>query len=163
MVESQSAGQGHRFQDRHWPQPEVKDSNQPTWARESGDAVRDEHSEREITAHSYLEEVRAWVAAPPDLDHRELERQRDAQRLPAGHDDVFALEPEAESTSPRSGRPEALEVQDLNLSIGTISIVIEEPKQTAPAPLPVPPRADRSPERPASEPTRLSRYYLTRR
>jgi hypothetical protein len=75
---------------------------------------------------------------------------------------VFALEPEVEPTPPRPGRPEALEVQDLNLSIGTISIVIEEPKQTASAALPAPPRVERSPERPASEPTRLSRYYLGR-
>ena len=47
-------------------------------------------------------------------------------------------------------------------AIGTISIVIEEPKQTAPTALPAPPRVERSPERPASEPTRLSRYYLRR-
>lgn len=149
--------------------PEVKDPDppQPTRVREPADAVRDEHLEREVIVHSYLEEVRAWVAAPPEPDQRELgqrelEQRRVAQRPPAGRSDVFALEPEAEATVPRSGRPEALEVQNLNLSIGTISIVIEEPKQTAPAALPAPPRADRPPERLASEPTRLSRYYLTR-
>jgi hypothetical protein len=201
MVESQFAAQGPRAQGRRAPRPEAKDSDQsqPTRVREPADAVRDEHLEREMIVHSYLKEVRAWVAAPPELDQRELERQRDAERPPAGHrdvfalepeveptaaprpgrpealerqrvaerppaghSDVFALEPETEPTAPRSGRPEALEVQDLNLSIGTISIVIEEPKQTAPAALPTSPRADRSPERPASEPTRLSRYYLTR-
>jgi hypothetical protein len=144
--------------------PEVKDSDprQPSGVRESAGAVRDEHLEREMIVHSYLEEVRAWVAAPPEFDQREQEPQRDVERAPAEYRDVFALEPEAEPTTPRSGRPDALEVQDLNLSIGTISIVVEEAKQTAPAPLPVLPRADRSPERPASEQTRLSRYYLTR-
>ena len=62
--------------------------------------------------------------------------------------------------SPPPGRPEGLEVQDLSLSIGTISIVIEEPAQTVPAAIPAPPRADGLPEPPASQPTRLSRYYL---
>jgi hypothetical protein len=164
-AEIRFATQGERPRGRHAPRSEAKESDppQPTSLGEAANAVRDEPLVRKMIAHRYLNEVKAWVAAPQTFDHREAERQRDAQRPPAGHREVFDLEPQLEPTTAlQSARPEALEVQDLNLSIGTISIVIEEPAQAAPAAPPVPPRSDRALERPASEPTRLSRYYLAR-
>jgi hypothetical protein len=127
--------------------------------------------ERETIVRNYLKEVRAWVSAPPDIDQRELDWQRDADRPPApraterslvSHSDVFALESEIRPATPKPVRSESLEVQDLNLSIGTISIVIEEPKQIVPAAVPAPTSMDSSSGRVASEPTRLSRYYLGR-
>lgn len=138
IVESRSAAQDPQAHGRHAPRPDAKGSRQPqptppTEVRESADAIRDEHVEGETIVRSYLKEVRAWVAAPPEFDRRQPERQRDEHLLSAGRRDELALEPEVEPATPRPGRPEALEVQDLNLSIGTISIVIEEPKQTAPA------------------------------
>jgi hypothetical protein len=150
-------------------QPVAGDSGKPRPIGDKvpADAPRDERWERERNVHRYLREVRAWVAEPPEFPLPELERQLDTEPRPGGHgaegitagqSDVLAFEPEVQPAAPRTGAPGMLEVQDLNLSIGTISIVVEEPKQ-APA-LPVPPRVDRSPERPASGLTRLSRYYL---
>lgn len=163
MVERQFARQGGaRAQNRQAPRLEAKhaDQRQPARAREQGDAVLDEQMKREAIVRNYLKEVRTWVAEPLEIDERELTRERDAERMP-GNRDVFTLEQEVDAPSlSQPGRPETLEVQDLNLSIGTISIVIEEPKQTAPAALPAPPSVDRSVERTTNEPTRLSRYYL---
>jgi len=98
--------------------------------------------------------VRAWVSAPPEFDQVELERPREPARPSSGDD--------ADRSIGVRNREFALEaeVQDLSLSIGTISIVIEEPKQTAPAVQPAWPKVDSSAAPPASEPTRLSRYYL---
>ena len=143
------------------PRSGAQGSDQPpaTSVTEAADRVRDEHLTRKTIVHSYLREVRAWVAATPEVDEREVEWQRDAERPSAGSD-LFALEPRVEPDAPRANRPQALEVQDLNLSIGTISIVIEEPQQAVPAALPAPPGVNRSPEQPGSQPTRLSRYYL---
>jgi hypothetical protein len=162
VVESQIAARGPRAQGRHTPRREGKDSGQPepTGDGDPAEAVRDEPFERERVVHDYLKEVRAWVAAPPEFDPQRLERERDAERSLAGHGELVAIEPEVQLTAPQPDRRGALELQDLSLSIGTISIVIEEPKQTAAVALPPPPRGDSSPERPASEPTRLSRYYL---
>jgi hypothetical protein len=135
------------------------------------DAIHDEDVERTTTVHNYLKEVRAWVSAPPEPDRQELEWQRDAERLPAphraerplaSHNDAVDLEREIQPAHGRAARSETLEVQDLNLSIGTISIIIEEPKQIAPTAHQPSVRVDSSRERPASEPTRLSRYYLGR-
>ena len=173
MVESRSAARNPEAQGRQAPRLETKDAGQPkpTGDRQPADAVRDEHVERETIVHNYLKEVRAWVSAPPELEQRELEWRRDAERSPAPHgaeqspatqSEVFALEREVQPASRRPARSESLEVQDLNLSIGTISIVIEEPKQIAPVAVQAPARVDSPRERPASEPTRLSRYYLGR-
>lgn len=165
LVESQFAALGPRAAGLRASQSEAKysDQPQPTSVGESTDAARHEHGEREMIVRNYLKEVRAWVAAPTELDQSELERPRARERRAAEHKEVFALASEVEPTVPRPGRPETSEVQDLNLSIGTISIVIEEPKQAAPAPFAAAPRVERAPERPAGpEPTRLSRYYLRR-
>ena len=128
--------------------------------RELSDAALDERMEREVIVHNYLKEVRAWVAATPEIGDSELDRQRQAEVRQESRD-VFGLEQEPDAPSPsQPGRREGLEVQDHNLSIGSISIVIEEPKQNAPVALAPPARVERSPERTMSEPTRLSRYYL---
>jgi hypothetical protein len=135
------------------------------------DSVDDEPAQRETIVRNYLKEVRAWVSAPPELDQRQPEGRRDAERLPAlavaeqflaNRGDAFPLDREVRRPTHLPTVSETLDVQDLNLSIGTVSIVIEEPKQIAPAGLQPPPRVDGPRERPASEPTRLSRYYLGR-
>jgi hypothetical protein len=118
--------------------------------------VHDERVERELIVHQYLQEVSAWVAGTPEGGEPEPERPS------AAHGDALALEPPPGPGPPRAGRPETPDVQDLTLSIGTISIVIEEPALPAPAQPPSPPRVERSSEPRASEPTRLSRFYLGR-
>ena len=128
-------------------------------------------AEPETTFANFLKEVRAWVSAPPELDQPELEWHREGERspavlgagqsVPAGRD-VFALEREAPTTAHHSNQSDPLDAQELNLSIGTISIVVEAPTQIAPSVPQAPPRVDSPRERSASEPTRLSRYYLER-
>jgi hypothetical protein len=123
------------------------------------DVTLAERSDREVVVRDYLKEVRAWVAATPETDESEFDRQ--PQSEPQRSDDVvFALERETEAP-PRTtpGELRAPEAQDLNLSIGTISIVIEEPQRSVVAPVVVPPPVAHAPET-RSEPTRLSRYYL---
>jgi hypothetical protein len=173
MVERQPARQDPPADGRQPQRPEAKQAEQakPVGDREVVDAVREQHVERETIVRNYLKEIRAWVSAPPELDQRELELPRDSDRRLARHDaersvvgrsDVFALEREVLAATPQPAQSESLEVQDLNLSIGTISIVIEEPKQIAHAAVPSPTGMESSPGSRASEPTRLSRYYLER-
>ena len=120
--------------------------------------ARAERSDREVIVRNYLKEVRAWVAATPETDESLFDRQ--PQSEPQRSDDVFALERETEAP-PRTtpGELRAPEAQYLNLSIGTISIVIEEPQRSVVAPVVAPPTVAHAPET-RSEPTRLSRYYL---
>jgi hypothetical protein len=173
IVESHSVARDLQARNREAPRPGAKDPGQADARgnREAGGASRDRQAERESIVGNYLKEVTAWVSAPPELDRQDLESQRDAQRLPAphraerplaSHDDVVDLGREIQPAGGRAGRSETLDVQELNLSIGTISIVIEEPKQVAPTPHQPPVRVDSSRERPMSEPTRLSRYYMGR-
>lgn len=129
-------------------------------AGEPSDAMLDARMEREVFVHNYLKEVRAWVAATPLIEEEEYKQQRES-KTPREGSDALMLEHEAEASSvSQDARAAELEVQDLNLSIGSISIVIEEPKQSVAASLAPPPRVESVPARAASEPTRLSRYYL---
>ena len=109
----------------------------------------------------YLREVSAWIAAKPETLDADLNRQ---QGLEARNEDSrrdFSLERETNpATPPLPPRMREPELQDLSLSIGTISIVIEEPNQQAaipPSPQPVAPNVTQERGR---EPTSLSRYYL---
>ena len=147
------------------PEATGKESLQPTTAVERIDpAVLDEHLEQEVIVRNYLKEVRAWVAASPAMQEEKLEQDGGREgRLGSG--DVFSLEHEINSAPfPQAGRSEAPAVQDLSLSIGTISIVIEEPQKGIPAPLVTQPVVERSARPNAQgndrEPTNLSRYYL---
>ncbi len=125
-------------------------------ASEPSDAASDERTERAALVRNYLNEVRAWVSAPPEFAEREqpVDARQESRAL-------FALEQEVYApSSAHDGRPEGLAEQNLNLSIGSISIVIEEPQQSTPAPLAAPPRVEHAPAQTTSEATRLSRYYL---
>ncbi len=119
-----------------------------------------EQLEWEVTFQNYLKEVRAWVAATPETDERGLGHQSRPGVPPERNRSLFALEQEINTaSSPLHGQGQESAVQDLSLSIGTISIVVEEPKTKIPVP-PPPTRAERTAERITSEPTSLSRYYL---
>ena len=114
----------------------------------------------EAMVRDYLKEVRAWTAATPAIDGRTPEQDEWAQAL-REHRDVLTFGQESgAASSARDDRAEEPEVQDVSLSIGNISIVIEEPKKDAPAPTAVTPAAERSHERTGREPASLSRYYL---
>jgi hypothetical protein len=115
-------------------------------------------SEQEAAVRNYMKEVRAWVAtSPADEGPLEQEDWSDVREQPGN---VFALEDETNAVSvPRDELPADKGVQELSLSIGNISIVIEEPQKNLPA-LATPPSIERSHVETASEPTSLSRYYL---
>ncbi len=116
----------------------------------------EDQPDREAIVRNYLKDVRAWVAASPAIE----ESSGPASERDTGLDvwttttakqrDVFSLEYEAVEP----------QIQDLSLSIGNISIVVEEPGTDAAPPAPAPPPVERSHQRAESEPTRLSRYYL---
>jgi hypothetical protein len=117
-------------------------------------------SEQETAIRTYMKEVRAWVAGVPMADERALEPD-DWSGLRPETTNVFAFEPETDAASvPRHERAADMGVSDLSLSIGNISILIEEPKKDLPPPPATPPSAQSSPLQTASEPTSLSRYYL---
>jgi hypothetical protein len=61
---------------------------------------------------------------------------------------------------PDGWRAAAPEQQDLTLSIGTIKIVVEEPRAQAAAP--APPATTETFERTNTAPADLSRYYINR-
>jgi hypothetical protein len=132
-------------------------------ASQRAEPNRDQRSERELIVLNYMKEVRAWVAAPPVIDETPPESVEWSEATPARRD-VFVFEHEQESdvsAFPHHDRAAEPQVQDVSLSIGNISIVIEEPASNAPSPVATPPAAARSPELSMSEPTSLSRHYLS--
>ena len=137
---------------------EVQEPFQRTNGAEQTEPALDE-TDQELIVHNYLKEVRAWVAATPAIDEIELEQSNWAEVQHSREALAREQETDVASFSQRDVTQEPA-VQDLNLSIGSISIVIEEPKKDAPAPAPAPQRAEIAPARSASESTNLSRYYL---
>jgi hypothetical protein len=115
-----------------------------------------EETEQVTTMRDYLKEVLAWVAATPERD----ELQGSSLTTQPAISERIEIQAKDEISSP--AQPAMIEpmVQDLNLSIGNISIVVEEPRQNVAAQVVAPLRNERSSERATSEPTRLSRYYV---
>lgn len=120
----------------------------------------DDPREQEAIVRNYLKVVKAWVAEPPAIDERTTEQDDWEQALHKRRDVVSFDAARGLASTPRSDRREEPEVQDVSLSIGNVSIVIEEPKKDAPAATTAAPSVERSYERPAREPASLSRYYL---
>src|SRR5215216_5443731 len=114
--------------------------------------------ERARVARNQLKEVIAWVTANPNnLEEEPLPEILISSRSVSGRDP--ADHSQLDSLSPQPARAHAPEIQDFSLSIGNISIVIDEPKQDAPT-LPTPPPIIERPPEIANRPTDLSRYYL---
>ena len=120
-------------------------------------------NDRRQLFQNQLKEVIAWITSPPD----EVEQSPQALETTPGvigaqqtTSNVFVREPEQRRPLAQSITPREPQVQDLSLSIGTISIVVEEPRQDHPVSLTPPPVTQTSPQPAAPEPTRLSRYYL---
>ena len=104
-----------------------------------------------------LKEVIAWITSPPE----EVE-QTTFEVIEAQRDTSKAIIQEREEKRPvdRPANNNEPQINDLSLSIGTISIVVEESKQNFPVSL-TPAPTTHTPLPPvAPEPTRLSRYYL---
>jgi hypothetical protein len=112
------------------------------------------------TLQDYLSEIRAWMTS--DSESTAEIDQRQALEPGSKHPSEQSTRTRDISTSsPLSAKPQPPEQQDLSLSIGTISIVIEEPNRAvAAAPQPVAPPVANMTQETAKEPTSLSRYYL---
>ncbi len=112
---------------------------------------------------SYLKEVMEWIAARPDTDEDDTTSQiSDAYTAITN---TWGLDQTNETyIASRSDQTRDPDIQDLNLSIGTISIVVEDPsghESLAPALPAAPIQTQSAPSSAAShEPTNLSRYYL---
>ena len=115
--------------------------------------------EREVMVRQYLREVRAWVAASPMPDD-DIVSEAQSWSDPQPESVAFTVGRESIPTA-QPGTPDQIDVHDMNLSIGNISIVIEEPNPPAAAAV-IAPTPSVPPPQPQTrhEPVSLSRYYL---
>lgn len=113
--------------------------------------------EREVLVRQYLREVRAWVAASPMPDDETVFESRSIDKQPETV--AFTVERDSIPTAQPDQRDQ-IDVHDMNLSIGNISIVIEEPQPLAAAVIAPTPSAPPPQPQTRPEPTSLSRYYL---
>lgn len=108
---------------------------------------------------AYWQAVQDWVAAPPVRVRENRESSIDPSEL-----NPVLEQSEARPFSPpvASHLPQHIETQDLILSIGTISLTVEEPQREIRQPQPTRSRPE-PPARPAHPSSRLSRHYLRAR
>jgi hypothetical protein len=122
----------------------------------------DDAVERQSVVRNYLKEISEWISTPVLADEEASFTSEDrgsSTGNPARRAERMNISPMATPDRSRTGTPEQ---QDLTLSIGTIKIVVEEPRAQAAA-LPVPPATtERTFERTTTAPTDLSRYYINR-
>jgi hypothetical protein len=120
-----------------------------TEQRRSGLAER---VERQLIVQNYLKEISEWISTPVATEEESASLIADVSG--ASNSDLRRRADQSRTAAP--------EQQDLTLSIGTIKIVVEEPRaQPAPPPAPL---ANTEPafERATTAPTDLSRYYINR-
>jgi len=116
--------------------------------------------QREVMVRQYLREVRAWVAAAPmPEDDSVSESQQSSWTDQQPESVAFTVARESVPTVQPDTRDQ-IDVHDMNLSIGNISIVIEEPSPAAAAVIAPTPSAPPPQPQTRHEPISLSRYYL---
>ena len=115
--------------------------------------------EREVLVRQYLREVRAWVAASPMPEDESVSESQQSWTEQQPESVAFTVARESVPT-PQVERHDQIDVHDMNLSIGNISIVIEEPQPAAPAVIAPTPSAPPPQPQTRHEPISLSRYYL---
>jgi hypothetical protein len=141
---------------------EEPDASDEPAAAELAATIDDERGARVGLVRQYLREVRAWVEASPEPEDVLPEWAGEAEESPPGRRAGESRAAEASvSLEPPPAR--APEVQDVSLSIGSISIVVEGTQQQQ---IPVtPPPQQQAPAgahgAPAA-PVDLSRYYIRR-
>jgi hypothetical protein len=129
--------------------------------KQAGTGV-EERIERQLLVRNYLKEISEWISTPASSPEEEPVSFISANRFESAEDQAHRT-PRSNVALLDQSRMDLPEQQDLSLSIGTIKIVIEEPRKDVPAP----PAPAAKPE-PAFErtttaaPTDLSRYYLNR-
>jgi hypothetical protein len=141
-------------------------SNAEPPAQPVGDLDPRDPVEREVLVRQYLREVRAWVAAPPTLipdapeDEIVEERNSTTAWQPESTTTFTAEHDHTREPVNQTTQRDHIDVHETSLSIGSISVVIEDPKPNITTIAPTQP-APRAPQ-PQPEPTSLSRYYLQR-
>jgi hypothetical protein len=139
---------------------EVQRSMQATEPDERRDTGSEVETDRHVILRNYLKEVRDWIAAPPAMEETEIEFLTAAETPPRSRNPA-GLERGATAAAPAPRHDlEEPKLQDLSLSIGTISIVIEEPRKEVLIQQAPPANPERVLDRTTNESTDLSRYYL---
>jgi hypothetical protein len=146
--------------------PETRVAEEPEHFQETAGLLESGVRDKELLQKVFFKEINQWIAAPTGTEVNLSESETRAA-LDEELERTSLVERDAHTASEfsrgQARERERLEQHDLSLSIGSISIVIEEPPQTqpqqfAPAP-PAPTRASRD----ASGSTgfsRLSRHYI---
>lgn len=145
--------------DRNQTRSGVPASGRSALVAEQSETGLEEQIERQTIVRNYLQEISEWISTPaspeaePDsfISADSVASAEDQARRPA----------RSNATLPARLRADAPE-QDLSLSIGTIKIVVEEPRKEALAPPAPPAKPERTLERTTAVPTDLSRYYINR-
>lgn len=139
--------------------PVEPDSGRFARAAGQSDAGLDERIERQTIVRNYLQEISEWISTPASPEE-EPDSFISADSVASAEDQ--ARRPSSKATLPDRLRADAPEQQDLSLSIGTIKIVVEEPRMEASAPPAPPAQPAAAFERTKTVSTDLSRYYLNR-
>jgi hypothetical protein len=127
---------------------------------QQSEAGLDERVERQLVVRNYLKEISEWISTPVAAEEEPASFSSDDSGASAGDP---ARRAERMDISERDRwRASAPEQQDLTLSIGTIKIVVEEPRAQAAAPPAPPATTERTFERTTTAPADLSRYYINR-
>lgn len=123
-------------------------------------------AQREVLVRQYLREVRAWVAAPPteipDVAENALTEENQVTTAWQPEDvTTFSTAREPFQPATQTTQQAQIDVHETSLSIGSISVVIEDPKPAVTTIAPTPTAPTTQPQ-PQPEPISLSRYYLQR-
>jgi hypothetical protein len=145
---------------------ELQQTNVEPTAQAVSDFNPSDPVQREVLVRQYLREVREWVAAPPtpipDVSESRLEQESPLTSQWQPESVMTSTFERAREPLQTATQATQLDVHETSLSIGSISVVIEDPKPnvTTIAPTPTAPKPQPQPTPP--EPISLSRYYLQR-
>jgi hypothetical protein len=148
--------------------PEMREplvAQEPEHFKETASLLESGVKDKELLQKIFLKEIHEWVAAPA-ASVVDAEQGTQPLALDEKLQRVALIEPDAhpsfQLSRAQTKERERLEQHDLSLSIGSISIVIEEPQQSQ-QPLAAPPQTQTRAEsstRGSREFSRLSRHYI---
>jgi len=136
---------------------------EPEHFKETASLLENGVTDKELLQKVFFKEIHEWVTAPAETMAETVEREtlaleENLQRVSLREREEGAA---LSLSRPRAVERERLEQQDLSLSIGSISIVIEEPQaQAQPSNIQAQPRAESSRPQSSSEFSRLARHYI---
>jgi hypothetical protein len=136
---------------------------EPEHFKETASLLESGVTDKELLQKVFFKEINEWIAAPVETVAETESREPTA--LEENRQLVSLIEPDANAAAQlfraQARERERLEQHDLSLSIGSISIVIEEPPaQAQPQPVQTQPRAETNRSQGSREFSRLSRHYI---